>query len=298
MNIDSLAEATFNLAPGNVLRRATNEEIAVIKENLQAFNVESLPGISGLTWQKRLFPPAGPIETLPQGEWRYFVIAFEGTNQELISLELASCIASFEIEVGFTIMTTEPPAIPAGIGWHPDHLFHTVAALRYNDALFRSVTSDDIQEIMPINTQLQSCAPKTKDLVSQLQGLKGLPHQSQLRFLGYFALLESILTHQPKPDDRYDSITRQVKKKLALLDKRWARKINYSPFPGVSAERVWALMYSYRSAIAHGANPDFARELKALRTAGHALALLKDTVKGVLRQALIEPELLNDLRDC
>jgi hypothetical protein len=298
MNIESLAEATFNLGPGIVLRRATNQEIAVIKGNLQAFNVESLPAISGLTWQKRLSLPAGPIEILPDAEWRYFVIAFEGTNQALIDLELASCVASFEMEVGFTFMT-DHLANPAGVGWHPDRLFHTVAALRSNDALFCSVTSDDIQEIVSINTQLQSCASKTKALVSQLQGLKGLPHQSQLRFLGYFALLESILTHQPKPDDRYDTITRQVKKKLALLDKRWARKINYSPFPGVSgSERVWALMYSYRSAIAHGGNPDFARELKALKTAGHALVLLKDTVKAVLRHALIEPELLNDLRDC
>ena len=34
MNIGSLAEATYNLAPGNVLRRATDNE---------AYNVEGLP---------------------------------------------------------------------------------------------------------------------------------------------------------------------------------------------------------------------------------------------------------------
>ena len=297
MNIGSLASATFSLAPGNVLRRATDTEITTIKEQLQQYNVEGLPGLYGWTWEKKLFLPPGPAEALPQAEWRYFVLAFENANQELENLQLASCLASFEMDIGFTIINTSPTTAE-GIGWHPDRLFHTVAALRFNDSLFCSVTSDDVQEIVSINTQLQSCAPQTKALVLQLQGLKGLPHHSPLRFLGYFAVLESILTHTPKPDDRYDSITRQVKKKLALLDKRWARKINYSPFLGVSSERVWALMYSYRSAIAHGGNPDFARELKSLKAPEHALAILKGTVKTVLRQALIEPELLSDLREC
>lgn len=296
-NIKSLASDTFDLAPGNVLRRATDSEVSLIKEKLEAYNVEGLPHLNGWTWEKALFASPGPTEALPLSEWRYFVIAYEDTNQALENLQCASCLASFEIEVGFTIIDPSPTTA-AGIVWHPDRLFHTVAAMRFNDGLFCSVTSDDVQEIVSINSQLQGSALQTKKLVFQLQNLKGLPHGSPLRFLGYFALLESILTHAPKPDDRYDSITRQVKKKLALLDNRWARRINYSPFSGLTAERVWALMYSYRSAIAHGGTSDFAGEFKSLKTAEHALTLVKETVKSVIRQALIEPELLNDLREC
>src|SRR5262249_35465589 len=142
----------------------------------------------------------------------------------------------------------------------------TVEALRSDDGLFCSVTSSNVQEIVAINSKLRSSDPKTKQLVMQLQILKGLPHRSPLRFLGYFAALESVLTHAPKPDDRYDSIIRQVKKKLALLDRRFERKIDYSSFPGITNERIWGLMYAYRSTIAHGGIPDFTHTLKVLKT--------------------------------
>jgi len=116
--------------------------------------------------------------------------------------------------------------------------------------------------------------------------------------LGYFAILESLLTHPPKPTDPYESITRQVKKKIALLDNRWTDRIDYTRFAGTPPETVWKRMYHYRSALAHGAKPDFGRELSALQNAETALNLLKETVKAVIRYALLEPQLLVDLREC
>ena len=57
-------------------------------------------------------------------------------------------------------------------------------------------------------------------------------------------------------------------------------------------------MYAYRSSLAHGAEPDFKKGLRILGDAGRALKLLKQTVKGALRQTLIEPQLILDLRNC
>ncbi len=58
-------------------------------------------------------------------------------------------------------------------------------------------------------------------------------------------------------------------------------------------------MYHYRSLLAHGGVPNFQeRELRILRNHDNALKLLKDTVKATIRQALIEPQLLVDLREC
>ena len=98
-------------------------------------------------------------------------------------------------------------------------------------------------------------------MARQLGQLKALPNYSPLRFLGYFAILESLLTHAPKPSDPYSSITRQVQKKLILLDHRWTHKINYGPFGEAKPEKVWSTMYGYRSLIAHGGQPDFSGEL-------------------------------------
>ena len=57
-------------------------------------------------------------------------------------------------------------------------------------------------------------------------------------------------------------------------------------------------MYLYRSNVAHGGTPDFSKELRLLVNHESALQLVKETVKAVIRQALNEPQLLLDLKDC
>ena len=57
-------------------------------------------------------------------------------------------------------------------------------------------------------------------------------------------------------------------------------------------------MYGYRSLIAHGGEPDFTGKLSLLKDEETALKLIKETAKAVIRQALSEPQLLLDLRDC
>lgn len=116
-----------------------------------------------------------------------------------------------------------------------------------------------------------------------------VPRFSPLQILGYFAVLESILTHAPNPDDRYDSITRQIKQKLALLNGRWRPPLDYSAFSGLSHDKVWSKMYAYRSAIAHGATPNFDGELSALGKAENSNVLISEAVRKTICQALEEP---------
>lgn len=162
------------------------------------------------------------------------------------------------------------------------------------------VSSDDVSEITSIHASLRSYDHTVVDLkrpLIQMSQLKGLPHESPLRFLGYFTILESLLTHPPKGTDTIDSITRQVKKKLALLDRRFVTAIDYSGFD-VKPEKVWERMYSYRSIIAHGGIPDFNRDLTALKSPQRALKLIKETTKAQIRHTLSEPQLIVDLREC
>ena len=135
--------------------------------------------------------------------------------------------------------------------------------------------------------------------IEALRHLKALGRDSRLRFLGYFAVLEALLTHAPDPKDPYDSITRQVKKKIALLNNQWPDSLDYTPFAGIPPDKLWTRMYSYRSAIAHGDEPNLSSgELTVLKNHETALRLLVNTVKAVMRYALDEPLLLRDLRDC
>jgi hypothetical protein len=100
------------------------------------------------------------------------------------------------------------------------------------------------------------------------------------------------------PTDPYASITRQITKKLALLNHRLPVPINYGPFGGADPEKIWRKMYECRSKTAHGGALDFARDLKLLRSSEEALRLVKEATKAVIVQALREPQLLVDLREC
>lgn len=294
MNVSSLGEENYTLVPGHVLRRATQDEIEAIKSKLVLSGAGLLPLF--WLWEQKLPLQLGAVEILPEKEWRYFVIAFAGNNASVENIQTASDLAPLELEIAFTIIHEG-----AGLVWHPGRLFHVLQAARFDESFFRAASKSDLEEIMSIRSWLQKDdeeLKKIKPIADQVSQLKALPHDSPLRFLGYFAVLESLLTHSPKPSDPYDSITRQVKKKIALLDNRWPRRIDYTPFGGLAPEKVWGKMYAYRSLLAHGGSADFGGEFKHLANHELALRLIKETVKAVVRQALIEPRLVLDLRDC
>jgi hypothetical protein len=299
MNINHMVDAqSYTLMPGYELRRAVPNEVESIKKI-----IDQLPSDNPLVrhhslWESRL-PHEGALETLPADQWRYFVITFDGTiesAQKVADIQSAFNLGPVELEVGFTAHLRS-----MGIEWavQPSYFFHILRAAR--QGFFQDVRSDDIEAVKSIYLKIQQHdsslfdARKTLSLLSQL---KGFPHESPLRFLGYFAILESLLTHNPKPGDPYDSITRQIQKKVVLLDNRFERRIDYKPFGKAKPETIWSKMYDYRSCLAHGGTPDFRGDHAVLKDQEHALSLLKETVKSTIVQAMTEPQLLLDLREC
>jgi hypothetical protein len=293
MNVSSLVgAASFSLGSGHELRRASTEEITAIKETLQ--NVMRRPSM--MPWELKSLP-GGSVEPLKEEEWHYYVISFQGTNEKLVEIEEACSLAPLELKIGFTLLNY---AAQQGLIFHPGRLLQLLDNAMWNLA-FSDVALSDVEAIRIIHAQLCEHDPRLVDvrrLARQLQDLDAVPPHSPLRFLGHFAVLESLLTHPPKPTDPYDSITRQIKKKVKLVDHRCQPHLDYSPFVGTDAETVWTKMYAYRSSLAHGGAPNFEREFQVLGNHSNALRLVKETVKAVIRQALIEPQLLADLKDC
>jgi len=298
INVGRLTDAaSYTIVPGHELRRATPNEIVRIKASLESVGPTPRFQYARL-WEQRWPHHSGPVEGAPESEWRYFVIAFEGNNQTLAKIQSAFELTPKELEVGFAVMS-----VGGGYGttWTPGRLFHVLENVGQTASFFVDVTAEDVTEVQNIYSQLEEHDPRMMDiqgLLLQLGGLKSLHHSSPLRFLGYFAILESLLTHSPKPSDPYDSITRQVKTKVALLDRRFSRPTDYARFRGASRDKIWTAMYLYRSNVAHGGTPDFSKELRLLVNHESALQLVKETVKAVIRQALNEPQLLLDLKDC
>lgn len=300
MNVSRLVGAdSYELMPGHVLRRATPDEIASIREILKSLVSAQYSLYGHFLWERRLPAADGIMEILSEEDWRYFVISFTGNNRVLADLSRAFDLANLEIELAFTVLSQGP--IAPGLLWHAGRLFHTLEDALHNPGFFFEVSAEDVDGVRSLGLRLQNHDRSLLDidvLAGRIGELKGFPHSSPLRFLGYFAILESLLTHAPKPSDPYDSITRQVRKKLTLLDHRFPQHMDYGAFGGASLETVWTRMYAYRSQLAHGLSPRFTGDLQLLVDHDTALQLVKETTKAVIRQALSEPQLLLDLRDC
>jgi hypothetical protein len=290
MNVSGIVEGQeLQIIPDHVLRRACSEEIRFIKAIVDQFYMGPLQGIPN-PWEFRRVA-GGAVEQLPEGDWKYFVIAFQGGNQDMIDLEYAFILCPWEFKVGFTVIQR--------YAHHAGRLFEMLNSNAYANPEMMEITQSQIEEIASIYRRIKECGQiGVRRVALQIQDLDALPTRSNMKFLGYFAILESLLVHEPKGTDPYESITRQVKQKLALLDNRWNPRMDFSIFGPVSSEKIWRKMYEYRSSLAHGNEPDFKGKLKILKDRRSALALLRFAVKAVARQALLEPQLLGDLKNC
>jgi hypothetical protein len=312
-NVSGLPTAEcLTLARGHELRRGTHDEVEVIREVLWSY----LPsGANLVPWEYSKLED-GSLQRMRDKEerWRYFVIDLAEsdplpwvlTNPEI---EDALLLAQTELRTAFTVLPNRTfPDLPSCPGTGPSLVLNPgkfFQLMQPRNLFFPpppvEVTVADAAQIAVIYERLQQHDRRLVDvrrLLAQLHDLESLPSASPLRFLGYFAVLESLLVHVPKPTDPHDSITRQVRKKIALIDHRCQPRIDYRSFGDASPEAVWTKMYRYRSEIAHGGEPSFAGELQVLGHHDAALRLLRDTVRTIIRQALVEPELIVDLREC
>lgn len=317
VNLSRLAGANqFALAPGHVLRRASPTEIRIIKRTLAIRNggpFDALGSWKGAVFSLDYSPWEGDwtkdgdqtrFELLDETEWRYFVVGFSGTNATLANLELAFCLSRAELRVGFYAeqLPNDLPGNYSRWGYHPGRLFQYLRGVEFGPIPTFEFASSDAIQISELVGQIEDCRRHGIEvfrLLSQMLEVEELGPGSPSRFLAYFGILESLLTHRPDAKDPYDSITRQVKKKLALLNNRWTPPLDYSHFGATKPDTVWAKMYAYRSCLAHGDTPDFqVGELGALGSPNSAMDLLKSAVKAVIRLALSEPQLIADLKNC
>lgn len=305
LNVSGLVDCdSLEIIPGQILRRANEEEIKFTKETIASLFPKHS---SGSLWETRGRKSGlSRFVKLPKKWWRYFVIEFSAGNQDFELLERALSVAPCGLEVGFilSVASFRGSKLPVCLYRLP-RLFQSLSAMSYAagsvSALTKAVTKSDAEQVRKIYSKLAKHDNRILDLDRVFKlvfELMDLPRFSPLQVLGYFAVLESILTHAPNPDDRYDSITRQIKQKLALLNKRWKPPLDYSAFSAQSHDKVWSKMYAYRSAIAHGSAPNFVGELSALGKGENADLLISEAVRKTICQALEEPQLLADLQKC
>lgn len=117
LNISRLSggrNGELELIAGHVIRKAAEVEIKAIKHVLDMFmplDVSLTPWEGGREIPTR--DGGRSHARLPAKQWRYFVIAFEGSNKTILEIEQALSILPQELKIGFTILKEVLPGAKA-----------------------------------------------------------------------------------------------------------------------------------------------------------------------------------------
>ncbi|MFG3620819.1 hypothetical protein [Nocardia sp. NPDC047654] len=304
-------EFPVDMGNGWSLDRATPEEVAHIKRefnsigqiakgggsrNFHYLPYESKPHIqeSGALWRDYSPNPS---------DWRYTVIRL-----------LSESMTDFWKVVEALRISEAGIRIGGWIGFTPGQTqyqttINYIESIHYLDwihARWLPQTPDlaHVREVAALRWQLDDNRfPSIAKAMKLFLQLDQMADNYDAKLLGHFAVLESLLSHQPNPNDPVDSISRQLKRNLILLDHRMpqGQGLGLSAFKEASAEQVIGKLYSVRSAAAHGGDNKTALEwLNKRKPEDWGLMdtiqqfVMKITAR-VLVAALKEPQLVTDL---
>ncbi len=250
-----------------------------------------------LNFYKYQLEENGNVVQGARDEWKYYVIRFTGSNAGVNDLNLACSITPVTLILDLTITHHVK-----GNG----SIYNQWALLNHFDKLSRTeldkIDNDDFSEIGNINSMIKKTESEFPEIIRSIKmfhSLRQLNSYSDFFVFGMFTVIESIISHAPKSSETGDSISHQMRTKIPLLFKRMKNSPDYADYFGESKEsNVWKQLYDYRSSIAHGGRIDFAGKRRILKDKDTVGRFLNNTTKAILRQALIEPQLITDLREC
>jgi hypothetical protein len=310
------AQLPFEIAPDFVLRRATSKEQSAISKFLLQFTPHKL-NPHEYRWT---FGPGRTATRIDDQEgWRYHVIEFpadilvERQNQKLIlrfSNLFFDAISISEAKLHCDVIGIlyPDPEIPVHIlSWTPQrmttlhgHLEHELDCLES----IREVRQEQLIEIAPTWALLRALAPEQtliRMVIARYNETFCLDANSSFRVLAFFATIELLVTHHPKENEAGDGLGRQLRSKLPLLARRFQFPMDADAYFGAS--KVWDVLYSLRSAVAHGATVDFSQTrkkggFKELHDFKMVVFFLEEFTRRLILQAVREPQLVLDLKEC
>jgi len=287
-------------------RAATDAEIILIKEHLgrvaPAF-YNSVPFYEGAWLESptegggRKYEPT----PLPRECWKYWVIAFDGSNSRVHDLEPLLRMLPVSVEYAFTVFFDQPAQQGTAAGWGVGMV--NPLQMRRVDASPhpQRLDAESIARVPAFERQLAAVPEDcgfVKAALKSFNDLSCIPDASDLMIVGLFAIIESLVTHEPRKAETLDSIIHQIKNKMILLRKRYFTCVPLSDyFEPISEEAAWSKLYEYRSSVAHGSQFNFAKH-SALMSRDNVILFLRSNVKQLLLMALADPEYFADLRRC
>ncbi|WP_420589783.1 hypothetical protein [Bacterioplanoides sp.] len=306
---EDLIENDTDLGHGLLLRKATMEELSNEGSEWHFRSFSERRGTLGLLNQRLPLtgnrPGGHPISDPSQ--WRHAVIECSDPNLFYWNVNIAFSIAEVDLRMGYVTLESGATSTPY-LEFSMLNIRNSLGAMFVDHELPSAckvnLLKKDLNLIIPkLNMEFPS---EVRKIISLYLSLDNLPDSSPFKVLGYFSVIEGLLSHSPQPEDRMDSIQRQLIRNINLLNNRLKlidRDINFSAFGETNITKVLKLLYAYRSAVAHGGK---------IETPIKAISKLRQTkeetdhlwvhdwlrlmTKRLILAAIIEPELVMDLK--
>jgi hypothetical protein len=305
MNVDHIDAPAFEVAPGVTMRRATEVEakefrtcvefmlgLSLTPNRRNPYETKSEVAPTDGGWTYLHWPIEGPSQ-------RYHVVEVAGgTNHAAHQMAMAGSLSGRDLEVA--VHATWGPMVGQGAG--VSGTFGSFLETADDDSEFVSFDQADLSELSDLYAKLDSLHRSGGALNLSLMSyrkVRFIPRGLHLRMVGHMAILESLITHQSSPDDIEDSLTRQVTRKMVLLNSRFKHPLEYSECGGATEETIWKKLYDIRSLIVHGVLPDFSKsQLRFLGNLEIVGRQVQAATARVMRYALEEPAHMAEVRAC
>ena len=301
----------IEVLPGHLFRAASEAEVVEIRRYLQAaippdtFTWAQWAQYEGIIKEERQGSITKfHIEALPREKWKYWVLAFEGSNTTIHELEQVAQILPVSFDVGFVLLYSEQSQGGTIMGREmmPFHVIERYSNPKRVNANAEVVASDQIASLGNSYRALKGLSNEYEFIgraFRNLSDLRRIPESSDLIIVGLFSILESLITHAPRLSESLDSINHQITNKIILLHKKYTRPIVLSEyFTHANEDKIWKKIYGFRSAVAHGTAVSFDKDYQMLKSRDAVIAFVRDNVKELLRVALADPAFMFDLRKC
>jgi hypothetical protein len=303
---DDLLVDSHDLGHGLTLRKARLEEITDRQVEICLKAWSERRGTSGLISQR--MPKAQLGDLIDNHElWRHAVV--ECSNKEVFfgQVNLAFSISRADLRMGLILFEGNAISTPF-IEFPMLNVRNLLGAMFVDHKLPSKEDLPELKEnIAYVISRLGSGLPhEIEKMMYLFTSLDQLLDSSGLKILGYFSVIEGLLSHAPLSGDRVDSIQRQLIRNINLLNnrlKRIGREIPFGDFGSTKPKKILESLYAYRSAIAHGGSIkgpiDDINNLRVGATTTDHLWIhdwLRTMTKELILAAVVEPDLVSDLR--
>lgn len=295
--------------PGYVFRAASDFEISIIKsyinQTVPRDTFRWVPYESYVRKEQQENGYALHYENLGRDKWKYWVIVSEAINDRIFhGIELVGHMLPAAFDIGFVLFYDLPDmqGDVTGLRPMPIHIIERYSSFEqaYSNAeVLRRDQIEGLKDLYQLLISLPSDYNFISKALNNFSNLQRIPDSSELKIVGYFSIIESLITHPPRLTESLDSINHQIKNKLILLRKKYSRQISLNQYFQVAPEKtIWGKLYSYRSDVAHGGDVSFETKYQILKSRESVITFLRDNIKELLLLAFRDPVFISDFREC